>query len=265
MNQEKLTVYDLVSGAQEGAGDWVNGEFEAVVRNVTSRQGRKPSKADLCDPNSPNVKIKASLFAGEFGRFNGALCLFSGQGMKVKLYNGNAELTLGDKALINIIAAAPAGQAPANNPPANTGPRNAPPPRDPPPPETADDLARRFHSMMKKTALLWLHAKQYVTDMEAKDKTIYAEALRQSAISSLFITAKDHGLLDRVPALRALDDKGLPIPFVPVKKAEVAADPAAAAAEQERIKKEAEKLAAEKEAARVAAEKQRLIDEDVPF
>lgn len=253
--KHQITVYDVVALATDD-GEWVDGEFQAVVRNATAKQGNKPSKADLCDPDSPNIKVKASAFGNvDFTDLLGATCLFSGKGMKVKIYKGVAELNLSDKAVINVVTAAPAGQgrpamAPAN-PSVQGGRRLAPPPAI-----TPAEQASKFHRTLKKQALLWLHAYQYASDIEAKLGVVLPADLRQSVISSMFITAKDQGLLDIVPALREVKDGKL-VPFVAPKvdapDPEEAARKAAEAAEEARRRHEAEEAA------------KRELDEDVPF
>lgn len=254
---ERITVYDVV-GAATDEGEWVNGEFLAVIRNATAAQGKKPSKADLCDPDSPNIKIVGVWFGGDFCRLEGATCLFGGQGMKAKTYKGKAELTIGDKATVNVETAAPAGAArPASPAPAADTKRTAPGHA-----ATPQEAAKHFHLRMKKTALLWLHAEQYAEDAWRKLPTgspaRSSDGLFQSLVSSLFITAKDHGLLEAPPALRDLDEAGNPKPFVPAPVAapdpDAVAKAAAEAAEKARLAAEAE-----------AKRKQEQLDEDVPF
>jgi hypothetical protein len=249
-NAQRITVYDVV-GAATDEGEWIDGEFLAVVTNAKPAQGRKNSEAELCDPDSPNIKTKAVYFGGDFTRFEGATCLFHGQGMKAKIYRGKCELQIGEKTLVNVATAAPAG-APK--------PAAADQPKHPAPAATLkpEEAANRFHKLMKKTALLWLHAEQYVCDIEAKlpSHRKLTPDLRQSAISSMFITAKDHGLLEIAPALRPVDDGCNPKPYVPVAPA--APDPAAVAAA-------AAAAAAEAAAKAAAAAQAQHLDEDVPF
>lgn len=250
----RVTVYDVITAATD-AGDWVNGEFEAVVRNATAGQGRKPSKADLHDPTSPNIKIAATWFGGDFVRLSGSTCLFHGQGMKTKTYRGTPELSMGDKVMVNVTVAAPEPTSRNAAPTTNAG--RAPTPRTPPPPASPEDTAKHFHKTMKKISLLWLHSRQYVCDIIDRDGGEFTEALEQAAIASVFITAKDQGLLDRLPALRAVAEDGGIAPFVPAPPKP--ADPA----EAERVAAEA--AARAKREAEEKAKQQAALDEDVPF
>lgn len=258
-NAEKITVYDVVQAATD-AGEWVNGEFEAIVSNAKQGQGRKPSKCDLCDPDSANVKVVGVWFGGDFTRMEGARVLVSGQGIKAKNYKGAVEVTIGDKALVNVLVAG-TGAAPRPSTPndktnaAGNAPRAGAPAAHPP---SAIDIANNFHKVMKKSSLLWAHCFQYAQNTQVVLKTELPDSTFQALVSSLFITAKDKGLADLVPALRPVDQGGVPTPYVAAAKPE---DPDAAAkkAEAERAEKErAEKAAREK------AEREKL-DEDVPF
>lgn len=264
MSNEKITVYDVI-GASTDAGEWVNGEFEAIVQNAIAGQGKKPSKADLCDPDSPGIIIKASWFGGaDFVRFSGSRCLFGGQGMKVKNYNGHPDLQMSTKSTVNVLVAAAAPASKSATGTAPTQPQTQA--RGVAPVLNKEDIEPHFHRTMKKIALLYLHSDQYVTDIELKRGMILDPAARQAAIASLFITAKDKGLLDNVPAIRPLDPATkYPVAYVPPKKE--ATDPEAAKKEAEEKARVASELAAQKARAE-AAEHQRQqenLDEDVPF
>lgn len=250
-----ITVYDVIGAATED-GEWVNGYFFAVVKNATARNGRKPSKADLCDPDSPNIRIKASWFGGDFTDFRDAVCRFDGQGMKTKSFKGTPELTIGDKAQVNMetaapkSAAAPSGQNAAH---ANAG---VPPAQHAPANPSSVDPVTYFHREMKKTALLWAHAYQYAKETESKLKLSLPDLTMQAMISTIFIKADRQGLSDRPPALRACDDKGIPFAFVAATPDPAAAEAAAKAAAEEAAKKAAD------EARRKHKEQQ---DDYVPF
>lgn len=258
---DRITVYDVVAAATE-AGEWVNGEFLAVVRNATAKQGNKPSKADLCDPDSPNIKVKAAAFGGiDFTDLLGATCLFGGQGMKVKMFKGVAELTLSDKAMVNVVTAARPGEG---KPEMSAAGAAAAANRKTAPAVTPEQKLAKFHGAMKKTALLWLHAEQYVRDIETKLGAALPPELRQSAISSMFITGKDQGLLDIVPGVREVDTAtGKPKPFIAPKPA--ATDPEEAARKQAEAEEAAKAEARRRHEAEEEARKKAEADEDVPF
>lgn len=252
-------VYDVIRFATD-AGDWVNGEFEAIVSNAKQGQGNKPSKCDLCDPDNANTKVVGAWFGGDFTRMVGARVHIGGSGNKAKNYRGAVEFTIGKNGFLNVLQAG-ATPPPRSSTPnektnaAGNAPRTSTPAAHPP---SAIEIANHFHKVMKKSSLLWAHSFQYASETEAKMKIKLPEPTFQALVSSLFITAKDKGLGDLVPALRANDDKGIPIAYVAAAKPE---DPDAAAkkAEAERVEKErAEKAARDK------AEREKL-DEDVPF
>lgn len=257
-NTEKITVYDVINACTE-EGQWVNGEFEAIVTNASVGQGKKPSTADLCDPDSQRVMIKASWFGGgNFLQFAGSRCLFGGQGMKAKIYQSKNDLQMSAKTLVNVLQA---GVAPAAQAAAQTNTRSATATTraaTPAPVESKEDIAWNFHKWMLKTALLLQHCEQYVLDMEVRNKAPFLPDQRQAKLTSLFMTAKDKGLLDNVPALRELDEKGYPIRFVkPVKNP----DPEAV----KKAEEEAARAAAQKAADEARRRAQENTDEDVPF
>lgn len=100
------TLADIRGNATE-SGEWVNGSFEAVVRNASPRQGNKPSKATLVDPKNPRMMVKAALFKGSFGAYENQLIRFGGKGTKAKLYNGDVELSFSDKCTMDSLGKAP--------------------------------------------------------------------------------------------------------------------------------------------------------------
>jgi hypothetical protein len=241
---EKATVAAIIDAAT-AEGTWVNDPIEAVVRNARSGQGNKPSKADLHEVGAAGTKIIASWFSGDLLQFEGGIIRISGKGTKAKIYKGTCELEIGKNATVEQIGAAPAAAAqPAG------APRAAPPAQ----------TEHRFHNEMKRITLLWIHAWQYAKN--AEQKLGLADGLPpeifQACLSSIFITAKDRGLLERPPATRLVDNQGFPFPYVP---AEAAHDP-----EAEKKELEAARLAAEEAARKVAAEaKRREADDSVPF
>lgn len=260
--QELITVYDVIGAATED-GEWVNGEFRAVVRNAKPKQGNKPSKADLCDPDSPNIKLSAAWFGGDLSDFEGATVLFGGKGMKVKDYKGKAELNIGKDALVNVVTAAPSRER-DSNPPGRPG--GSPAANDSPKPAASAksnvDPVTYFHRELSKMALGYLHCLQYAQDIVEKHPLEIPDAQFQACVSTLFIEGSKAGLFHKVPKLREIDDKSLPMRFIPPEKP--AADPAEI--ERQRLEKEKEaaekaRLAHEEEQRRKAAE----LDEDVPF
>lgn len=254
---DNIITLGAISASATEEGTWVNGPFEAIVKNAKmggpSQGGKnKPSKCCLVDPRDPNSVIWAAWFGGQFNKFEDKVVRFSGKGIKVSLFRGNAEVNIGKDTVVEMV-----GDAPPNV----TAP--APKAKHEVPLKPGEDPAVRFHREMKKTGLLWAHCFQYAENTAQKITANLPPDMFQCLVSSLFITAKDRGLLDKIPALREYDDKGLPIPFIAPRP-----DPAAAVAEAERIKREAEekaRRAAEEEKARQLAAQQESVDEDVPF
>jgi hypothetical protein len=242
---EKATIAAIINAATAD-GTWVNEPVEAVVRNARTGQGKKPSKAELCEVGTPGVKILASWFSGDFLQFEGGVIRISGKGTKAKIYKGNCELEIGKNATVEQIGAAPAVASPAD---VASG-RTAPPAQ----------TEHRFHNEMKRITLLWIHAWQYAKNAEQKLglRDGLPPEIFQACLSSIFITAKDRGLLERPPATRMIDNQGFPFPYVP---AEATHDP-----EAEKKELEAARLAAEEAARKVAEEaKRRAANDDVPF
>jgi hypothetical protein len=136
------------------------------------------------------------------------------------------------------------------------------------------DPTTYFHREMSKTGLLWAHCYQYAMNVEQKVAEIgerLPEGIFQSLVSSLFITGKDRGLLEKPPALREVGKDGIPFKFVPPAPdpAAIEAEKLRKAAEAEAQRKAAEAEEAAKRAREAAAHKpaaqQENLDEDVPF
>lgn len=106
---QTITVAELLemkAGTKEKA-TWINDDFEAVVSDV--KDGDKMSKATLSDPHNPRVTIAATFFGRDCARFEGKLCHFSGKGMTRTEYKGDQQVTIGEKATVQVLGAAPAG------------------------------------------------------------------------------------------------------------------------------------------------------------
>lgn len=106
---QTLTVAQLLEmqpGTKEKA-TWINDDFEAVVSDV--QVGDKNAKATLSDPHNPRVTIAAVFWGAGGYRFEGKLCHFSGKGMTRTEYKGTQQVSVGDKATIQVLGAAPAG------------------------------------------------------------------------------------------------------------------------------------------------------------
>ena len=100
---------EMQPGTKEKA-TWINDDFEAVVSDV--QVGDKNAKATLSDPHNPRVTIAAVFWGAGGSRFEGKLCHFSGKGMTRTEYKGTQQVSVGDKATIQVLGAAPAGSPP---------------------------------------------------------------------------------------------------------------------------------------------------------
>lgn len=273
MSNEPTTLAAIREQATED-GTWVNGPFEAIVKNAKAGQTpgggnkAKPSKCCLVDPKDPNTTLNACWFGGNFLKYEDKVIRVSGKGTKVSVYNGTPEVNIGKDAVVDIIGAAPEQSAPRTaTSSTGSGPkddaRGGGAPRDYESERTAEDPTVRFHKELKKITLLLLHAHQYATDLADKLPFELSEEQHQQAVASIFITAKDRGLLDKPPAprkeVKAAD--GTIERFEPFVAPAI--DPAVAEAEKRRKEEEAARAA--EEARRKAAAHHENLDEDVPF
>lgn len=255
------TLADVIGAATE-AGEYVNAPFEAVVLNVKPKDGKRPQKADICDPKNPRTAATMAIFGGSLMDFKGSIVRFGGKGIKAKLYEGKVEISINDKTSVLHVGDAPATSTPTGgeSPPAGKSAPAATPPRDEGRP--AGDPVADFHKPMKKISLLYLHSYQYATDVQVRLHGKLTPEQFQACIASVFITAKDQGALRApIPALREADGVGFKTfiavrPTVDPKAAEEAARVAAEAAAELAAK------AAREKAAKAHAEN---LDEDVPF
>lgn len=88
---------------------WVDA-FQAVVGPVEARKSKAGNMfftGTLSDPQFPSVSIHATFFGPSPQSLVGKVCHFAGQGMKKSSYNGNAQITIGDKASRQPMGTAP--------------------------------------------------------------------------------------------------------------------------------------------------------------
>lgn len=91
---------------------WINDDFEAVVSDVKHGSGKAPSTAVLTDPHNSGISILGNFFGVDPSRYAGKVCHFSGKGLSRTEYKGTQQVTMGDKATIQIVGDAKPGQAP---------------------------------------------------------------------------------------------------------------------------------------------------------
>lgn len=121
MPTQLMTIAQILelSPGSKGNNVWINGDFEAIVSDAQPAKGKGPATAFLADPHNPSVAILGNFFGTDTARFNGKICHFSGKGITRTEFKGVQQVTLGDKATIQVVgtaspaAAKPAGQASA--------------------------------------------------------------------------------------------------------------------------------------------------------
>lgn len=99
-----LTIDDILR-LRPGTGPrdttWIDGSFEAVVRNTerkTSQRGPY-TKCTLVDPHNERIFIDC-MGDGDLARYEGRLVRFSGKGMKRTAYKDTPQVGISDKATI---------------------------------------------------------------------------------------------------------------------------------------------------------------------
>lgn len=128
MSRDEQTTIGAILEMTPGDKDnpaWVNGEFAATVTDLATRQtktGQTMFTGTLADADT-GAQIAFSCFGRKVFPPAGSEVLIGGQGISLGEYNGNPQLTFGQKATINKTGGnpAPMGQKPpprANTPPA---------------------------------------------------------------------------------------------------------------------------------------------------
>jgi hypothetical protein len=105
-------ILEMAPGDRQNAA-WVNDDFEAVVSDVKIGSGKAPSTAVLTDPHNPGIAIVGNFFGVDPSRFAGKIVHVSGKGIARTEYKGVQQVTMGDKATIQIVGTA--GPAPARS------------------------------------------------------------------------------------------------------------------------------------------------------
>lgn len=106
-------ILEMTPGDRQNA-TWINDEFEAVVSDIKRGTGKAPSTAVLTDPHNNGIAIVGNFFGTDPSRFAGKICHFSGKGMTRTEYKGVQQVTIGDKATIQVVGSASPGQAAAS-------------------------------------------------------------------------------------------------------------------------------------------------------
>jgi hypothetical protein len=104
-------ILEMTPGDRQKA-TWINDDFEAVVSDVKMGSGKAPNTAVLTDPHNSGIAIVGNFFGVDPSRFAGKVCHFSGKGITRTEYKGTQQVTLGDKATIQVVGNASPSQAP---------------------------------------------------------------------------------------------------------------------------------------------------------
>lgn len=242
-NTKVITVAELL---EMQAGDkqnttWINDDFEAVMTDV--KAGQKVTTAILSDPHSPNIRIAATFFGRDCSRFDGKLCHFSGKSMTRTEYKGTQQVTIGDKATVQVLGAAPAGAAKSV-------------------PAAGGSAGSAGGKEVYRGDAVMACIKEAAENIRAVKGQGFTEAyLKSPAFSAdLHITASDILRVSMLMQSGKLADKAKDRADPDFKKKQAEAD-RKAAEEAERKKKEEEERAANRTPQGDAGN----IDEDVPF
>jgi len=125
MSNQTITIGQLL---QVPPGDrnnpaWVNADFEGVfmiTKQGQTKTGQAMTNVSISDAHQPNIAIAATIFGRNCSSYHGCLCRVSGSGISRTEYNGTQQVTIGDKATINVVGRVP-GQ-PAAEPPQQQAP-----------------------------------------------------------------------------------------------------------------------------------------------
>jgi hypothetical protein len=175
--------------------EWINGSFKAVVTKTKDPQGKMPGKAVLVDPDNPSSQIEASLFNVYPTRWEGMICSFSKDGMKRTEYKGKPQISMGDKARIDVFQA-PSGSGSSGGEPGKHMPIAVPQ-------SVIAATKVDFASEMAKIGMMYIHAVAQARNasavIQAQHGIEMTEAMFQSCVASIFIEANRNGLAKAIP------------------------------------------------------------------
>jgi hypothetical protein len=94
----------LAEAAQTAPGAFISGGFQANVQNAKARQSKAGKSFWTCTLTEGGLEVSATSFSKDLTSLDGHLVKFSGMGLKRgDDYNGKAQISLGDKAIISPI------------------------------------------------------------------------------------------------------------------------------------------------------------------
>lgn len=145
-NGKPMTVGELLAmpaGDKQNAS-WVNYPFEGTVTAIRAGRDnpktgkRSPDELTLADPADHRVAITVTLFGRDGSAFDGRTIRVSGKGISRGEYKGKPQVSVGDKAEIEILGSAQ--QAPQN---ASEPPRASGQPQEPKSSSTGSGIAAK--------------------------------------------------------------------------------------------------------------------------
>jgi len=94
----------LAEAAQTAPGSFISGGFQANVQNAKARQSKAGKSFWTCTLTEGGLEVSATSFSRDLTPLDGHLVKFTGMGLKRgDDYNGKAQISLGDKAIISPI------------------------------------------------------------------------------------------------------------------------------------------------------------------
>ena len=87
-------------------GSFISGGFQANVQNAKARQSKAGKNYWTCTLTEGSLEVSATSFSRDLTSLDGHLVKFTGMGLKRgDDYNGKAQISLGDKAIISPVGA----------------------------------------------------------------------------------------------------------------------------------------------------------------
>lgn len=170
---------------------WVD-EFDAAVKSAVPKKAKNGTiyfQCILVDPQFPSVEISTTFFGRDCTHFAGKVLHFSGKGMKKGSYNRTAQLTVFDKATVQVVGNS---TIPVENP--NTAAKG----------RSKAGGNVNFHNNMKCMSLYNCHCVDYahMINEKAYGGQMTPEQF-QSTVASLFIEGNKQGIAKHAPAREA--------------------------------------------------------------
>lgn len=92
----------LQEAANTAPGSFISGGFQANVQNAKARQSKAGKNFWTCTLTEGSLEVSATSFSRDLTSLDGHLVKFTGMGLKRgDDYNGKAQISLGDKAIIS--------------------------------------------------------------------------------------------------------------------------------------------------------------------